>query len=208
MPAPLLLMLLAALIATVLFGPALLRQLALLVTGSLVVSELVLAGTLLLPSLRVLFRDQLPLPAQPRLLPAPKKLLPSGEVRGGIIRARDCLTVDGDRCVAALVRACDRHGVYGWRLLLSELEVECEERRLRVCGVVILDGEPLLGETELTLPRELPGTLERILLHDGDQVELRGTIAREQAAAGYRDSAEIEVMRGVPGNPVTIRRLC
>jgi hypothetical protein len=143
-----------------------------------------------------------------RAMPAPKRLLPSGELRRGIIRAQENLTVDGDRCVAALVRACDRHGVYGWRLLLSELEVECEDRRLRVCGVVILDGEALSGETEMTLPRELPGTLERILLHDGDQVELRGPISREQAAASYRDSAEIEVMRGVPGNPVAIRRMC
>jgi hypothetical protein len=45
------------------------------------------------------------------------------------------------------------------------------------------------------------------VLHDGDEVELRGPVAREQVAAGYRDAAEMDVMRGVPGRPIEVRRL-
>jgi len=194
MPMPALLALLATLAALALVGPALVRVVALLFTGSVLVAELVFAAALLVPSMRLLFRSEMPdLPAE-RLLPAPRLLLAGGVMRRGKVRARV-------RCVARQVRARDWRGTYLWRIEGGDFELCVDGGVVKVCGVMMLAG----AATTLPLPElDAPGHNELLTLHDGDEVEVRGPLVREQAAAGYRDSAEIEVMRGLPGNPVEI----
>src|SRR4051812_15534115 len=89
MPAPLLLSLLAALGGIVLFGPALARVIALALTGSALVAELVLVTAMLVPSARLLFRAELPASPVARLSPARPLLLPGGVARRGRVRARE-----------------------------------------------------------------------------------------------------------------------
>jgi hypothetical protein len=200
MPLPSLLLMLAGLAAVALFGPALV--VLLLATASLCLSELALATVLLGPSARLLFRAEMPLPSQPLLQPVgspTQRLLPGRKARRrGVVRA-----LSGER-VALQVRARDRRGTYLWRVTASEFELVCDGGIVRVCGCLKLEGR---GSDDLPLelpPVEAPGWKEGLVLRDGDEVEARGPLGREQAAAGYRDAAEVEVMRGVPGNPVTI----
>jgi hypothetical protein len=194
MPAPLLILLLTAAVAMALFGPALIRALALLLTGSLLVAELAFAAALLVPSVRVLFRVETPAAPAARLLPAARRLLPGGVARRGRVRSRH-------RIVARQVQARDRRGTYLWQIDAGDFELVSDDGVVKVTGVMMLAG----AATTLAL-RELdaPGHNELLTLLDGDEVEVRGPLRHEQAAAGYRDSAEIEVMRGVPGNPVEI----
>jgi hypothetical protein len=102
--------------------------------------------------------------------------------------------------VAREVRARDRRGLYLWRIESGEFEL-VGEGVLKVCGTMILTGQ---GEPLAKRELDAPGHNELLELRDGDEVEVRGPLQHEQAAAGYRDSAAIEVMRGVPGNPVEI----
>jgi hypothetical protein len=195
---------LAAVVSVVVFGPALVASLI----GNALVRELFLLGVLLVPSLRLLFGAELPQPRARRLLPAPPRLslTAAGEVRRGRVRAGLA-----GRTVATVVRARDRRGTYGWRLNAGEFDlVSADGRCLHVCGALSLAGKgaPLdHAPPSLPLPAELAsaGTLELLELHDGDEVELNGPSVCEQAAAGYRDA--VQMMRGLPGHPVEIRRL-
>jgi hypothetical protein len=150
------------------------------------------------PSVKLLFVAELPQPPPPRLLPAPRLRLGSGgELRRGRVRAGS----------AELLRARDRNGTYLWRLFASDLEVVTSDgARLRVCGVMQIEGEgePIREAPELPLPA--PG-LELIRIGEGDELELRGPLSKEPSEAGYREPAEMEVMRGVAGAPIRIIKL-
>jgi hypothetical protein len=189
-----LVLLLVLLCASALLAPALLLMLLEMYAGALLVSILIFNAVTLAPSLRLLFGSQLPEQRGPRLLPARRRLLAGGVIRRGRVRARA-------RCVARQVKARDWHGTYLWQIDGGDFDLHCESAVVKVCGVMMLAG------AATTLPvRELdgPGHNELLVLLDGDEVEVRGPLVHEQAAAGYRDSAEIEVIRGVPGNPVEI----
>lgn len=198
MPAPRLILLLLALAFAVVCGPALVKLLALMLTGSALFAEIMLLTVLLVPSVKLLFVAELPEAPPPRLLPAPRLRLSSGgERRSGRVHAGS----------ATLLRARDRSGTYLWRIQSEDLIVITDEgARLRVCGVMHIEGDfdPIRHAPEL--PLAAPG-LERIRVGEGDELELRGPISREPSEAGYRESAEIEVMRGMAGAPIRITKI-
>ncbi len=223
MPLARLALVVTALVVAVLCGPFLLPIVVYDVTGSVNAGLWALLAMLFAPWLIVGARPALrwvPWGHKRRLAPAPSPLaLPSaGELRRG--RARACgMTVQaplgGGPCLAALLRARSSSGTYAWQIQSSDFEVLLDEgARVRVVGSIALDGNarPLpAGEVAgalqaLGLPADVavPGTLELVLLRDGDAVELRGPVAREQVASGYREAAEVDVMRGAPGRPVAV----
>jgi hypothetical protein len=168
----------------------------------------VVLSVLLVTSVHVLAHPELP-QRTARLRPAPTPLLlgPGTTLVIGQVRALEEMEVDGHRCVAALDRVADRRGTYLWRVRSRDFELETDGQRLRVAGVIVLSDEGVVVEGRLSteLPLHLP--VERVLLRDGDRVEVRGRLGKEQVAASFRESAEVAVMRGVPGFPVEIRRL-
>jgi hypothetical protein len=98
-----------------------------------------------------------------------------------------------------------------WETKSVEFDVIDERGEImRVTGQLTSKDGHALAESEAArvvgewrLP--VRGSLEIFVVREGDRVELRGDVVREQSASGYRDSAEIEVMRGRPGSPIEIR---